>query len=71
MAHHSVFKGPFVHLIALFNQKHSDSLKLHMGVNANGKCSWQGNFGACQTPDILGMLEDVIMNKTYYQVTET
>lgn len=41
-----------------------------MGVNTNGKCSWQVNFGACQTPDILEMLEDVIMNKTYYQFTE-
>lgn len=41
-----------------------------MGVNTNGKCSWQVNFGACQTPDILEMPEDVIMNKTYYQFTE-
>lgn len=37
-----------------------------MGVNTNGKCAWQDNFGACQTPDILEILEDVIMNKTHY-----
>lgn len=37
-----------------------------MGVNTNGKCTWQDNFGACQTPDILEILEDVIMNKTHY-----
>lgn len=41
-----------------------------MHVNSNGKCAWQGNFGACQTPDILEMLEDVIMSKTYYQFNE-
>lgn len=71
MTYHSLFKGPLVHLIALFIQKHSNvSLKIHMGVSTNGKCSWQGDFGACQTPDILEMLEDVIMNKTYYQFTE-
>lgn len=42
-----------------------------MGIHSNGKCAWQGNFGACQTPVILEMLEDVIMNKTYYKFAKS
>lgn len=41
-----------------------------MGVNTNGKCAWQDNCGAFQSPDIAEMPGDVIMNKTYYHFTE-
>lgn len=42
-----------------------------MGVYTNGKCAWQGNFGACQTSVILEMSEDVIMNKMYYKFAKS